>query len=263
MNIWDAETIRRFWDWQSRRPDADAHYFSSLLGDGIVNLMAMAAKLDGCALDYGCGAGHIAGRLLKRGCSTHGLDTSEASVAALNTRFLGRPGWEGATVASGFPSPYADGQFDWVVCIETLEHVLDATLPDLLDDIHRLLKPGGLAIFTTPCNEDLTLRRSFCPFCDTEFHAWQHLRSFSPETLERLLSSHGFRVLFAKGVDLNAFQRSGLLPGDSLWLKARIRAARFRAVLLDRVFPRCFPNGRLFRLLAARPGGHLCAVATV
>ena len=44
--------------------------------------------------------------------------------------------------------PFADAQFDAVVCTEVLEHVPHFQL--LVNEIHRVLKDGGRAVFTVP-----------------------------------------------------------------------------------------------------------------
>jgi SAM-dependent methyltransferase len=42
----------------------------------------------------------------------------------------------------------ASGSMDVVLCAEVIEHVTDPAA--LLDDIHRVLKPGGRAVISTP-----------------------------------------------------------------------------------------------------------------
>ena len=44
--------------------------------------------------------------------------------------------------------PFGDGQFDCLIAAETLEHVTDPWTA--LRECHRVLRPGGIALFTTP-----------------------------------------------------------------------------------------------------------------
>ena len=44
---------------------------------------------------------------------------------------------------------FANGIFDLVLSIEVLEHVQDVHLA--VAEIGRVLRPGGLAVITTPC----------------------------------------------------------------------------------------------------------------
>jgi 2-polyprenyl-3-methyl-5-hydroxy-6-metoxy-1,4-benzoquinol methylase len=45
-------------------------------------------------------------------------------------------------------APFEDGQFDLVICIAVLEHVLEPQR--CVDEIHRVLAPDGLVYTTTP-----------------------------------------------------------------------------------------------------------------
>jgi SAM-dependent methyltransferase len=46
------------------------------------------------------------------------------------------------------PLPYADAQFDVVTCSEVIEHL--ENFRALLREAHRVLKPGGVLVLTTP-----------------------------------------------------------------------------------------------------------------
>lgn len=44
--------------------------------------------------------------------------------------------------------PFADEEFDWVVCGQVLEHI-EGDPRRVTDEMHRVLKPGGTAVLTT------------------------------------------------------------------------------------------------------------------
>lgn len=46
------------------------------------------------------------------------------------------------------PFPIADGTYDTCLCLNTLEHVYDARF--MLDEIFRVMKPGGVVYITVP-----------------------------------------------------------------------------------------------------------------
>ena len=50
-------------------------------------------------------------------------------------------------VGTGEALPLADGSMDYVVCVDVLEHVAD--LGGVINEVRRVLKPGGLFLFDT------------------------------------------------------------------------------------------------------------------
>ena len=50
--------------------------------------------------------------------------------------------------------------------------------PVLLEEVRRVLRPGGHVIMTTPHREDMGKNEVLCPNCRCVFHRMQHLRSF-------------------------------------------------------------------------------------
>jgi ubiquinone/menaquinone biosynthesis C-methylase UbiE len=69
------------------------------------------------------------------------------------------------------PLPYQDNQFESVVSFQVIEHIKKDEL--FLSEIHRVLKPGGTALITTP-NIKLTLSRN----------PW-HIREYTAEQLQQ------------------------------------------------------------------------------
>jgi SAM-dependent methyltransferase len=262
---WGPEKITRFWEYLSTNPHYESIYFSNMVGCGIANFLRLTGRLAGDVLDFGCGPGYLLSYLLELGLPIRcwGADSSESSVQRTNERLSGRAGWQGAFILNKLPADFPAQSFDVVTCIETLEHLTDEALLGCLDEIKRILRPGGIALFTTPHNENLESGFTYCPFCNSEFHRMQHVRSFSTASLQELLSQVSFRVLLCKAIDLPRFQRP--YPG-----RADIPGWRgLRHLLMDRFCrwrdgrrPLPFPQGHEFNRLL-RPGPNLCAVVSL
>jgi len=85
-------------------------------------------------------------------------------------------------------SGLADNSFDTIVSFQVIEHIKSDKL--FLQEIHRVLRPGGKAYITTP-NINLTLTRN----------PW-HVREYTPEQLTDLAKSL-FPKVEMKGVGGN------------------------------------------------------------
>jgi len=99
-------------------------------------------------LDYGCGDGALLSVLARRAGAAvelHGFDLNALGLEFARSA-LQSHGVRATLHAS--TDGIADEFFDCVVCTEVIEH---ASAPSaLLDDIGRLLKPGGRLVITTP-----------------------------------------------------------------------------------------------------------------
>jgi len=92
-----------------------------------------------------CGSGQTTPYLLARGARITGLDISQRAIASFRQRF---PECQGL-VASMLDSGIADASFD-CVCVEAGLHHLHPHVEDCIDEIHRVLKPGGYFCFAEP-----------------------------------------------------------------------------------------------------------------
>ena len=136
-------------------------------------------------LEIGCGNGFFLEEALAQGFqSVKGVEPSRCAAEEASDHIHPH-----LTVSSMRPGLFEPGQFD-VVC---MFHVLDH-LPDpgaLLDECHRLLRPGGLIICVahdaTALSAKLLGERS--PIVDIE-----HTYLFSRGTATKLFSAHGFEV---------------------------------------------------------------------
>jgi SAM-dependent methyltransferase len=80
--------------------------------------------------------------------------------------------------------------YDVVVAIEVLEHIKDPHAA--LETVHRVLKPGGLFIFTTG---NLSRHRGDIATWFYARHPEVHISFFTPEAFRRLADLHGLRPL--------------------------------------------------------------------
>jgi 2-polyprenyl-3-methyl-5-hydroxy-6-metoxy-1,4-benzoquinol methylase len=136
-------------------------------------------------LDYGCGDGTFAAELLAAGCAVTMADVAEEALRRARARV---PGAAAQRVAEGAPLPFAEDAFDLVWAGEVLEHVADVV--DLLAELRRVLRWGGLLLVTTPWHGRVVIATDahFDPRTD-------HLRFFSARTLRAVLTDAGFATV--------------------------------------------------------------------
>ncbi len=92
-------------------------------------------------LDLGCGVGVIAEHLCTVVDSVVGMEPERALIAQA-------PSTLARVQGDGLRLPYGDASFDVVVCAQVYEHVLHAG--QLVAEIGRVLKPGGVCFFSGP-----------------------------------------------------------------------------------------------------------------
>ena len=103
-------------------------------------------------LDLACGSGGPALFMARTtGWHVTGLDITEngiqtATALAANLHLAEQTVFQQGD-ASG-PLPFADETFDAIVCIDSMNHFLDRVR--LLQEWHRILRPGGRILFTDP-----------------------------------------------------------------------------------------------------------------
>lgn len=124
--------------------------------------------IHGDLLEVGCGEGRGIRLVLPRVRSYSAIDKIEEAIATLRKEFP-----EARLVAGNLPPlPYPDDSFDSVISFQVIEHINDDVF--FLKEIHRVLRPGGIALITTP-NRPQSLSRN----------PW-HIREYTSEELARL-----------------------------------------------------------------------------
>jgi 2-polyprenyl-3-methyl-5-hydroxy-6-metoxy-1,4-benzoquinol methylase len=106
----------------------------------------IAPYLSGRWLDFGCAEGGYTTALLSHGArSVVGVDVDEARINEALARRIPNADFQ---PFDGTQLAFADGSFDGAFVNEVLEHVADEH--DALDEIRRVLRPGGYLILISP-----------------------------------------------------------------------------------------------------------------
>lgn len=183
----------KYWDRDQAPPDHDA-----LTEQRVLHFLSMTERKQ-FVLDLGCGAGRTTRLLENGGKKVIGLDLSREALCRASRRH-GSASYVQAACDAGLPFP--DHLFDAVFCAEVIEHLLDPEI--MIRECHRVLKRSGMLFVSTPYHAKLknlviaafAFERHFDP-------TGPHIRFFTPESLQRLLSRSGFRM--RKRISLGRF----------------------------------------------------------
>src|SRR3989339_7525 len=155
----------------------------------------------GIALDVGCGDGRFCTMIRSRCAAVLGVDISMNALQVARKRDL-------AVAQANFgesPLPFASASIDLVTCLDVIEHIFDPYF--LLHEIHRVLKPGGRFILTTPNLRFVkhvfdVLLRGRAPKTNLDHASCDggHLHYFCTQDLKELLQECGFSVVACRGV---------------------------------------------------------------
>jgi SAM-dependent methyltransferase len=166
---------------------------------------AMLRKLDrlfrahiprgGTVLDAGCGRSLFTEI---RGEWPFTIVASDVDHALLRSRQSEFPKVRWA-VADAHPLPFKDAAFDALFAGELVEHLPEPK--DALVEFHRVLRPGGTLLLTTPNRLRLANRvdRSERPYSP------DHLSELSYDEVRVLLRDAGFEVVHTSGLHLELF----------------------------------------------------------
>jgi 2-polyprenyl-3-methyl-5-hydroxy-6-metoxy-1,4-benzoquinol methylase len=219
--------VKNFWGYLSQSPE---NYFAYHHGRELIEKLIPYLPKQGAILDYGCGPGYLVEQLLETRLRVAGLDFSPDSVKSVNERFQGRKNFIGAFEPHAIPDSV--NRFDAAVSIEVLEHLYDEQLNELLENLARVVRPGGTVIFTTPNEEVLEDSYIPCPVSGQLFHRWQHVRSWSRETLAAYLLRRGYSIESTLCTDLTVSFRKGKIRALKKTLKYKFRPNKKRPHLV-------------------------------
>lgn len=171
------------------------------IGDVSEELRYLNALPPSRILDVGCGLGFFLSGLDHRH-ERHGVEVSR--FASMHARTWG-------TIHTGTleSATYPSASFEAVVLHHVIEHVQDPSA--LLAEIFRVLAPGGHFVLGTPDFDSAAARRFGKKF--RLLHDPTHISLFSCESLQRLVTAHGF---VTEGVSFPYFDTRHFTPENLL-----------------------------------------------
>ena len=147
-------------------------------------------------LDVGCGRGEFLNGFIEAGVEGHGVDFTDAASKACPNGTIKQADIENNGL------PYPDNFFDVIFSKSVIEHFHS---PDILvKEIHRCLKPGGLAITLAPAWE-----YNYKIY----FEDYTHRTPFMMSSLNDILLMHGFNK-----VNVTFFKQLPVLWGRLYWV---------------------------------------------
>ena len=123
--------------------DLDQYHFEKL--HHLLELVDFDGWRGRDVLEVGCGAGVDLARFAKGGAKVTGVDLTTSAIELARTNFA-QQGLTGQfEVADGEHLPFADNSFDLVFAHGVVQYTADPQ--QLVRECHRVLKPGGQAVF--------------------------------------------------------------------------------------------------------------------
>ena len=160
-------------------------------------------------VDFGCGSGSNSVHLALRGAALAGLDISESLIKLARQRLEANGVSRSARfiVGSAHDTPFANNSVDVVFGIAILHH-LDLQL--VAREVHRILKPGGRAIFQEPVRNSAAVRfvRRLIPYRAPDISPYE--RPLTDGELEQF--GRGFSRVHVKAFTLPFVSAAMLIP---------------------------------------------------
>lgn len=156
-----------------------------------------ADRLSGLrVLDVGASTGLIDSFLAPHFGSVHGIDIDASAIAHAQARFAAQGNLH-FMQGDAMSLPFPENHFDVVICSQIYEHVPDAAR--MMDNIHKVLKPGGVCYFAAGNRLDINEHHYNLPFLSVIprplAHLYVRLAGKADYYYEKHLSYWGLRRL--------------------------------------------------------------------
>jgi SAM-dependent methyltransferase len=173
-------------------------------------------------LDIGCSRGWTLAPLQQKARRLVGIDMDQCALAEARAAYPGIEFIQQTAVTLPFPSE----SFDAVILSEVIEHVGNENKRTVIDEAHRVLKSGGVFVFTAPYAgmlarlDPMDFKRRFPKI----YRAYMRLTHYTPDTSIEIghehVSDKEIETLFARRFDVFTIEYCGLFMPFFTWLLA-------------------------------------------
>lgn len=192
-----------------------------------------------------------------RGAHAYGIDISKPTVIQAGAAFASGPGALQGAVGDVRDLPFCDDSFDAIYSMGTIEH-FDETAR-AVDEMARVLKPGGRAIIGVPNRYDPFLRPLLATVMQAlGIYGYGYEKSYSRRALRDMLERAGLEVVAETAILFIPGWLRMLDLACHSWCRplAAITGALVRPFrLLDRHVPAVRRHGYLLATVVTKPAG--------
>jgi len=180
-------TVEGFKPWSHSPPigiSNSVRYYIRLIVDFQVlsvyrHMKLFIRQVKGNILDLGCGESPYRFLIDEKTTKYYGLDIYDANKFEYKKDDIAH--FDGKHI------PYPNDMFDYVICTEVLEHC--ENYQGLIDEVYRVMKPDGKALFTIPWSA----RYHYIPY--------DYFR-YTPSTLKKIFSHFSETSILPRGTDV-------------------------------------------------------------
>lgn len=206
---------------------------------------APAGSLRGLrVLDIGCGIGRWVNRFQTAGARAVGLDWSFAAVQGVHQR-LQTPTTQMSVEHLGF----TDESFDAINCVTVLQHLPPQIQRRALEEIRRILKPGGWFCLLEACTRDVSAPHMF-PRTREEWAATAQAAGFEVVACEKSYFGLILRIYIRlrHRIRVRVAPAAGSHAATAVWQRPHLLSL-LQTPLVTALALVCYSLGRMLRLV--------------
>ena len=194
----DTDQLRDHW---SSRPTLDtllSHDIAHLRADFLRRLFPAVAGLK--VLDAGSGPAHDSLVFSLRGAEVTALDISKAALETADQIYADLDLPLTAVRADARDMPFDDNSFDLAFNAGVLEHFTDDQLEKVIDQMIRVVRPGGVVLAFCPNRYNVLYQRHLRKL---DKHSYEFERAFTAWELRQRLLARGLPTVRLSGVHVH------------------------------------------------------------